>query len=329
TRDRDRWRDRDRDRWRGRDRDRHRHRNRDGDGLSDWEMFGLGALSAVAVGAVIYGAQEVLSNDGERIVTRDPQGDYHVYRDDDALIRRAGSTVSASSRDDGLVASVLTHQDGTRVHTLRDADGRVLSRRVERPNAAPVTLFDDTAREPAPPPATPRPRSPVVIDYDERTSPDLLYGAFDTDPPAAETGRYSLSQIRDEAALRYLAPEISLASVAFPSGSAAMPPDDAASLAPLGDAMRYMIERDASEVFLIEGHSDAPGDGAANLLLSDRRAESVARTLTANFGVPAENIVFQGYGESDMRERTTRASEVNRRVVIRRITPLLAEPPAG
>ena len=34
-----------------------------------------------------------------------------------------------------------------------------------------------------------------------------------------------------------------------------------------------------------------------NLSLSDRRAESVAVALSQQFGVPAENLTTQGYGE--------------------------------
>jgi outer membrane protein OmpA-like peptidoglycan-associated protein len=77
-------------------------------------------------------------------------------------------------------------------------------------------------------------------------------------------------------------------------------------------------------VFLIEGHTDAVGDAGYNLALSDARAESVALALTEMFGVPPENMVTQGYGESDLALQTQDAAQVNRRVVVRRITPLLA-----
>jgi len=41
----------------------------------------------------------------------------------------------------------------------------------------------------------------------------------------------------------------------------------------------------------------AVGSDVDNLSLSDRRAESVALVLSQQFGVPAENLTTQGYGE--------------------------------
>ncbi|MEX2518109.1 MAG: OmpA family protein [Paracoccaceae bacterium] len=334
-RDGDRRRDDDRywdgDRWRDNDRywdgDRWRYRGRDDDsGLSDLQKFGLVALGAVAVGAIIYGSQTVVSNSGDRVVTRDASGRYDVYRDDNALIRRPGSTVYTDPYDDGSVESRVVRQDGTVIITVLDADGRVLRRSVQRPDAQQVVLYDDTQPVREVMPAALPPRSPVAISYDDQTSADLLYATFETEPEEAARQRFNLSQVRDIAGVRYLAPEVALASLVFASGSDAVSLDAAARLATLGDVMADMIARDPYEVFLIEGHTDATGGEAANLLLSDQRAESVALALTENFGVPPENMVIQGYGEYDLKEQTRGASEVNRQVIIRRVTPLLAPP---
>ena len=62
----------------------------------------------------------------------------------------------------------------------------------------------------------------------------------------------------------------------------------------------------------------------ANLSLSDRRAESVANILTQTYMVPPENLVTQGYGAQVLKVPTQEALRENRRVAIRRITPLLA-----
>src|SRR5262249_40338458 len=83
------------------------------------------------------------------------------------------------------------------------------------------------------------------------------------------------------------------------------------------------IERSAGEVFWIEGHTDAVGNDTDNLSLSDRRAESAATLLTQQFGVPAENLTSQGYGAQFLKEQTPGPSRINRRVTVRRITPLL------
>ena len=67
----------------------------------------------------------------------------------------------------------------------------------------------------------------------------------------------------------------------------------------------------------------ATGKAAMNLALSDRRAESVALALTEYFDIPPENMVVQGYGESELLIDTQDSEAANRRVEVRVITPLL------
>ena len=50
--------------------------------------------------------------------------------------------------------------------------------------------------------------------------------------------------------------------------------------------LKSILRRDAAEVFLIEGHTDAVGSDVDNLSL--RRAEAVAVILSDRFDVPAE-----------------------------------------
>jgi outer membrane protein OmpA-like peptidoglycan-associated protein len=88
--------------------------------------------------------------------------------------------------------------------------------------------------------------------------------------------------------------------------------------------MKRVIDRNPDEMFMIEGHTDAVGSDEDNLSLSDRRAESVAIILTEQFGVPAENLTTQGYGEQYLKVNTEQAERLNRRVAVRRITPLLS-----
>jgi outer membrane protein OmpA-like peptidoglycan-associated protein len=61
----------------------------------------------------------------------------------------------------------------------------------------------------------------------------------------------------------------------------------------------------------------------SNLVLSDKRAESVANLLTEVYDIPAENLVTQGYGERFLKIRTQAPEQENRRVTIRRVTPLV------
>ena len=85
-----------------------------------------------------------------------------------------------------------------------------------------------------------------------------------------------------------------------------------------------MTEANPNEVFLIEGHTDAVGTEEDNISLSDRRAEAVAVALTEQFQVPPENLTTQGYGEQQLKVPVQGPNEQNRRVTVRRITPLLA-----
>jgi outer membrane protein OmpA-like peptidoglycan-associated protein len=87
--------------------------------------------------------------------------------------------------------------------------------------------------------------------------------------------------------------------------------------------MQQAIQANPAEVFLVEGHTDAVGADVDNLTLSDRRAETVATVFSERFGVPAENLTTQGYGEQYLKVNTQAPERQNRRVTLRRITPLL------
>ena len=134
---------------------------------------------------------------------------------------------------------------------------------------------------------------------------------------------FSLAQIRQIDAVRKLVPEISVEAVKFATGSAVIQPEEARSLSALGQAIREAIDANPVEIFLVEGHTDAVGNAGYNLALSDRRAESLALALTKYFDVPPENLVLQGYGESDLKIATPEAEKLNRRAAVRRITSLL------
>jgi outer membrane protein OmpA-like peptidoglycan-associated protein len=209
-----------------------------------------------------------------------------------------------------------------RVETLRDATGRVL-RRERIDGTGRYTLLDDTqtfapvqvSRLPAPP-ATPAVRL--------RPGTDPAFGAElvrATSVPLDRT--FSLAQIRNITEVRALAPVMSSDPVLFQTGSAALSPEQAATLSGIAGVMLELLRTNPREVFLVEGHTDATGSAAFNLALSDRRAETVAQALVDYFGVPPENLVFQGYGEALLTVPTQAAEERNRRVEIRRVTTLL------
>lgn len=104
---------------------------------------------------------------------------------------------------------------------------------------------------------------------------------------AAMTTRPSLKQAEPEA------PSVSI-TVNFPSGSAAITPDAARALAPLG---RALASADlAAYRFRIEGHTDTVGDAWTNRQLSERRAAAVRDHLSRSFGVDPRRLDAVGYG---------------------------------
>ena len=292
-------------------------------GLSNLEKAGLLALGALAVGAIMQNGQRVAATSGDRVIVEDNSGRFQVLKDDDALIRQPGSTVETRRFDDGSTTTTVTRDDGSRVVTIRDASGRVLRRSVVDTLGRETLLIDDIVQV-APVNTTILPPAPQrQITAGDRTDRDALRAAL-REAELRDLGRsFSLRQVREIVEVRELAPEISLEDITFRSGSAAIQPSEAEQLREIGLLMRQMIRDNPREIFLVEGYTDAVGSAAMNLLLSDRRAESVALALTEYFDVPPENMVVQGYGERFLKIPTLEAERLNRRVAVRRITSLI------
>lgn len=294
----------------------------DDDGLSKGEKAILLGLGAVAVGALLSNNRKVELNSGDRVVVTREDGSYQIIKDDNALLRQPGSTVRTETFNDGSTRTTVTRADGSKIVTIRDAEYRVLRRAHVAVDGTETLLIDDTAMvapvvvSELPPPAV----QPVFTsDADE----DALRAALERQ--AVLDRRFSLAQVRDIAEVRALVPVIDLDAITFETGSAAIRPDQAKSLARLGRLIQSYVADDPREVFLIEGHTDAVGSAAYNLALSDRRAESVALALTEYFAVPPENMVVQGYGEGFLKIDTQDAERANRRASVRRITDLLRQ----
>lgn len=281
----------------------------------------VGAAGALVVGALLNDNREVVGTAPDRVVVRDRNGHLQVLRDDDAILRQPGSEVTTRRYSDGSSETVVQQRDGSQVVTVRNAEARVVKRVVIHPDGSRTVLFDDTQTyEPVVIADLPEPnrQAPRQVDPQDEQA---LRVALESQAPVDRA--FSLNQIRQIDRVRYLAPAAQVQNITFDIGSAAISPNEARNLLALGELMTSMIAENPNEVFLIEGHTDAVGSDVMNLTLSDRRAESVARALTEYFGVSPANMVLQGYGESDLRIRTEAAERENRRVVVRRITPLL------
>jgi len=134
---------------------------------------------------------------------------------------------------------------------------------------------------------------------------------------------YSLDEIRYNVALRDRMRRIDIDAITFDTGSWEVAPEQYPRLQAIAEAMNRVLARNPNEMFLVEGHTDAVGPDVDNLSLSDRRAESVAVILTDAYQIPPENLVTQGYGEQHLKVPIDGPSRENRRVAMRRITPLL------
>jgi outer membrane protein OmpA-like peptidoglycan-associated protein len=172
------------------------------------------------------------------------------------------------------------------------------------------------------PPVIRIPRNQYVVET-EVAEPALIYDTLIAPPVEPIEQVYSLEQVRYNVALRDRMRRIDLTTITFDTGSWDIAPDQIGRLAVIAEAINRAIARNPREVFLIEGYTDTVGSDVDNLSLSDRRAESVAIALTQQFNVPAENLSTQGYGEHYLKVQVDGPERANRRVAVRRITPLI------
>ena len=254
----------------------------------------------------------ILDTDGNlvRRIRREADGTETVLIDNTRLSRS-----ERDRRDESWGERRIDRRDGRRDDRREGArfgyEGSVFSFRVD-----------------IPPPVLRIPQERYVVDYGDVYEDDLdeIFSA----PPVAEIhDRYTLDEVRYNPNLRDYMARVDLDTVTFDTGSWSLSPGQIDQLSRAARAMNRVIDRNPDEIFLIEGHTDAIGRAIDNLSLSDRRAESVAYILTRFYEVPPENLVTQGYGEEYLKIDTQAAERRNRRVTIRRITPLIAQGPRG
>jgi OOP family OmpA-OmpF porin len=276
------------------------------------------------------GGRTVITEPG-RIIIRDPSGQAYVRHSEIDRFRYGARDIQTQTIG-GETRTVVVRPDGTQVITVMGRDGQLLRRIRRDDRGREVIIIDNSYRDPRavggfyvdlPPPTVRIPYNHYIVDAEE-APPELIYETMTAPPVDRIERRYTLDEIRYSPTVRQRMPSIDVNTINFESGSWEIPPDQAAKLQVIADGLNRAIQANPREVFLIEGHTDAVGNEVDNLSLSDRRAESAATLLTQQFGVPAENLTSQGYGEQYLKEQTDGPSSINRRVTIRRITPLLS-----
>jgi outer membrane protein OmpA-like peptidoglycan-associated protein len=285
--------------------------------------------------------QEV--QEGNRTIIRESdrtiirEGGHDIIRHDEAA--RFGFNareVNVEHRGNDTV-TVALRPDGSRIVTEVDASGRLLRRIRRDASGREVIIIDGpgvvvggaalavgaigVGLVLAPPVIRIAPE--LYIRETVRATPDDIYLTLAAPPVERIDRRYTLDEIRYSEPLRARMPRVDIDTVNFEFGSWEVAPDQIDRLAGVAQGMQRAIQRNPAEVFLIEGHTDAVGNDVDNLSLSDHRAESVAVVLTNQFGIPAENLTSQGYGKQFLKIPTPAPERANRRVAVRRITPLL------
>ena len=264
------------------------------------------------------------------MIVVDPGGQSFVRHNEQDRFRFGARDIQ-TQQIRGETRTTVSRPDGTQVITVNGRDGRLLRRIRRDQRGREIIIIDNTYRDPRaiggfyvdlPPPVIRIPYNRYIVEADEAT-PELIYDTMLAPPVDRIERRYSLDEILYSPSVRQLMPSIDLNTINFETGSWEIPSDQAAKLQAVAEGLNRAIARNPREVFLIEGHTDAVGNDIDNLSLSDRRAESAAELLTQQFGVPAENLTSQGYGAQYLKEQTSGPSRINRRVTIRRITPLL------
>jgi OOP family OmpA-OmpF porin len=275
------------------------------------------------------GGRTVFTEPGRMIVV-DPSGQSFIRHDEEDRFRYGARDIQTRQVGNDT-QTIVIRPDGSEIINVTGRDGQLLRRIRRDQQGREIIIIDNSYRDPAamggfyvdlPPPVIRIPYDRYIVDADG-APPELLYDTMIAPPVDRIERRYSLDEIRYSPSVRMLMPSIDLDSINFATGSWDIPPDQAAKLQGIADGLIRAIQRNPREVFLIEGHTDAVGSDVDNLSLSDRRAESAAELLTQQFGVPAENLTSQGYGKQYLKEQTDGPSRINRRVTVRRITPLL------
>jgi outer membrane protein OmpA-like peptidoglycan-associated protein len=270
-----------------------------------------------------------------------------IRHDESERLRRIAPDAKTIRGADGSATTFMTRRDGVRIYDVTDRHGRLVNRYRRYGDGREEMLIDNRRHYrrdknrtrdvligagiglaigsaialSAPQVRIPRDR--YIVDYG-RASDDDLYEAL-TAPPLERLDRgYSLEEVRYSRPLRDRMRRVDLDTVTFDFGSWVVGPDQGRALDRLADGINRVLARNPSEIFMIEGHTDAVGSQIDNLTLSDRRAQSVAEILTTEYGVAPENLVTQGYGEEQLKIPTQAPERANRRITVRRIGPLLS-----
>ncbi|NOT69741.1 MAG: OmpA family protein [Hyphomicrobium sp.] len=303
------------------------------------------------------GKRVVIKEADKRTIVR--QGDKVVIQKDEAAQLQRVAPGAVITRDKlGTNTAVVERPNNVKIITETDRNGQLVRRFRRDGHGRETAILDNRRRKKnnfgrnlaigvgvgagliagaailnsvvnVPEPVVRVPREKYIVRYED-ASEDDVYEALNAPPvdeseDSAPRTRYTLDQVRATPRLRERMRRVDLDDINFETGSWEVDPAEYRKLERIARAMNRVIARNPNEVFLIEGYTDAVGSDVDNLTLSDRRAEAVSVVLSEQFEVPFENLTTQGYGEEYLKVETEDSERANRRVAVRRITPLLAQ----
>ena len=271
------------------------------------------------------GRRKVIEEPGRFIVK---ERNRTVIRHDYAahLLRRPGAR--SERRPDGSVETFYVRRDGTRIITVVDSHGRLLRRYRRDRDGREYNIIDNRrfyrnvaigvvgiiALNLALPRVT-IPEEEYFVDY-EGVSDDALYDTLYAPPIERLDRAYSLEEVLDNYELRAHVRSINIDTIDFEFGSWEISRDQYDKLERIARAIRRVLRNNPDALLLIEAYSTELGNEDNDISLAQSRADVIANVLADEFDIPPENLVAQGYGEQEPR---------NRDLVIRNITGLMAE----
>ncbi|WP_395447920.1 OmpA family protein [Aminobacter sp. UC22_36] len=278
---------------------------------------------------------DVLREIGDRIIIQ-INNQVIVESNDRPRMSRGAREVYYEDLPRGRTRETIVRENGTQIVTIRNRYGDVIRRSRITPDGREYVLvyvdelnYDRVGdwRDPGldlGPIHLTIPANEYILVAANVQEPDDYYEFLEKPPVERVQRLYSIDEVKRSARVRDIARRVDLDTLTFEFGSAEIPQSEVVKLEGVAKAMERLLEKNPAETFLIEGHTDAVGSDLDNLALSDRRAEAVAEALTNSFAIPPENLAPQGYGERYLKVNTEESNRQNRRVAVRRITPLVA-----
>ena len=128
-----------------------------------------------------------------------------------------------------------------------------------------------------------------------------------------KTRSLSLGERQEIAEHAATKPKIDL-EIQFDYNSADISKNSVTAVQELGKALSDVSLKGST--FVVAGHTDAIGGEAYNQDLSERRADTIKKYLTEQYGLAGANLVTVGYGKTKLKDPSNPLAEVNRRVQV-------------